>query len=100
MGAHSAEQSVLLEAEAIIHGQRRADYGGALESFDRVARLWAPLLGVEVTAEQVALCLIQLKVARALNGLRSGALHRDSVVDIAGYAGCLEMIAAERTEVA
>jgi hypothetical protein len=94
--ANAPTESVLLEAERIINGQRRDDYGGALESFTRIAELWQPLLGVEVSAEQVALCLIQLKVARALNGLKSRTLHRDSVVDIAGYAGCLEKIAAER----
>lgn len=89
-------ESVLQEAERIINGQRREDYGGALESFDRIGRLWAVVLGVEVSAEQVALCLIQLKVARAMQGISAGKLHRDSIVDIAGYAGCLEKIDEER----
>ena len=86
-----SEESVLQEAERIINGERRESYGGALESFDRIAKLWEPLLGVSVSAETVALCMIQLKVARYLNGQQ-----RDSIVDIAGYAGCLEKIARER----
>lgn len=83
--------SILTEAEALIHGDRRDDYGGPLESFTRVAELWTPILGWDITAEQVALCLIQLKVARYVNGAQ-----RDSLVDIAGYAGCLELIERER----
>jgi hypothetical protein len=85
------DESVLQEAERIINGERRESYGGALESFDRIAKLWEPILGGGVTAEQVALCMIQLKVARYLVGQQ-----RDSIVDIAGYAGCLEKIEKER----
>lgn len=77
-------ESILQEAERIINGQRRDDYGDVRESFELIAALWSPVVGVTVTAEQVALCMIQLKVARAMNGYQ-----RDSLVDIAGYAGCL-----------
>lgn len=88
---HARPESVLQEAQRIIHGQRRQDYGGPLDSFERIGKLWAPILGVDVTAEQVALCMIGLKIARAMQGF-----HRDSIVDIAGYAGCIELIQAER----
>lgn len=77
-------ESVLQEAERIINGQRRDDYGDVRESFQIIADLWSPILGTDVTGEQVALCMIQLKIARALQGYQ-----RDSIVDIAGYAGCL-----------
>lgn len=83
--------SILTEAEHIINGQRRDDYGEVLPSFQRIADLWSPILGVTVTPEQVALCMIQLKIARTLHGWT-----RDSVVDIAGYAGCLEKILREK----
>lgn len=86
----AVRQSVLEEAEAIINGERRDDYGGPLESFTRIARLWEPILGVEISPYDVALCLIQLKVARAVNGMQ-----RDSIVDIAGYAGCVELMKRE-----
>ena len=84
-------ESVLVEAERIINGQRAIDYGDTLDSFTRIGQLWSPVLGVEVTAEQVALCMVGLKVARAMNGY-----HRDSIVDIAGYAGCVERIQSQR----
>lgn len=77
------KESVCQEAHRIINGQRRTDYGGPKESFERIAALWSPVLGVEVKPEQVAICMIQLKVARAVNGWQ-----RDSLTDICGYAGC------------
>lgn len=85
------KESILQEADKIIHGQRREDYGGPLESFTRIAALWSPILGVEVSPDQVALCMIGLKIARAMNGMQ-----RDSLVDIAGYAGCIELMQDER----
>lgn len=85
--------NVLEEADNIINGQRRDDYGGPMESFTRIAKLWEPILGIEISPYDVALCLIQLKVARAVNGMQ-----RDSVVDIAGYAGCIELMKREEGE--
>lgn len=81
------KETVLQEAERIINGDRRADYGPAEESFNEIAGLWSVVLGQEVTGEQVALCMIMLKVSRFLS---SG--DRDSVVDLCGYAGLLEVI--------
>jgi hypothetical protein len=83
-------ENVLEEANRLIYGDRRKDYGDCTASFQRIADMWALVLGSEVSADQVALCLIQLKVARACNDADKGAvIKRDSIVDIAGYAGCL-----------
>jgi hypothetical protein len=46
------------------------------------------LLGVAVTPAQVALCLIDLKLAR----LTRDPSHLDSVVDVAGYAAILSEV--------
>lgn len=78
-------ETVLQEAERIVGGNRRQDYGGARGSFDKIAAVWAAILDVEVTGEQVALCMIGLKLIR-----ESHAHKRDNVVDIAGYARCIE----------
>lgn len=89
--------SYLAEADRIINGRGRGDYGGALESFSRIGRLWSEVLGQPVSAEEVALCLIQLKVARAINdSSQQRPIKRDSAVDIAGYAGLLEYIERDR----
>jgi hypothetical protein len=88
-------QSILAEAEEIINGPRRQEYGGVYESFSRIARKWSVTLDADVTPEQVALCMVDLKTVRALQGY-----HRDSIVDIAGYAGCVEKIQDERVQLA
>ena len=66
--------------------ERRAAYGRADESFHRIAVLWGDVLGYQVTPQQVASCMIMLKVARLLAPTRDGSHDEDSVVDIQGYA--------------
>ena len=84
-------ESVAQEAERLINGEKRDDYGGALKSFSRIAELWSPILDVTVTPEQVAFCMVQLKIARWLNGQQ-----RDSLVDAIGYVALVEHIERER----
>ena len=59
--------------------------------FERVAVRWSQVLGVRVTARQVAVCLIDLKLARLTHDPR----HLDSITDIAGYAGCLAEVRSD-----
>lgn len=73
---------ILDTAQNIINGDRRDDYGSARQSFETIAALWAPVLGREVTAVEVSLCMVGLKVARAL----AGPEKRDSWIDMCGYA--------------
>lgn len=70
------------KAGELISGQRADDYGDATESFRRIAVIWSAILGVKVTAEQVAACMIGLKLGR----LSNETSHEDSWVDIIGYA--------------
>lgn len=73
---------ILMCASTLVDGDRRASYGDARESFDRLAALWSATLGVQVTSAQVALCLTQLKISR----LCVSPDHLDSWIDLAGYA--------------
>jgi hypothetical protein len=77
--------SVLDEAAVLVYGDRQEAYGDAHETFSRIALIWEAVLGTPVTPIQVACCMVGLKMAR----LFASPLHRDSVVDIAGYAACL-----------
>ena len=88
------DPTLLQEADSIIKGERQESYGKAFESFTRIGKLWEQVLGIPVSPEQVALCLVQLKVSRAV----SSPMHRDSWLDIAGYAGCWELIQKGREE--
>lgn len=87
------EQTVLGEAANLIYGDRMEQYGNAKDNFTDIGKLWEPILGIDVSAEEVALCLLQLKVARAINDTRlDRPIKRDTIVDLAGYAGCIEKI--------
>lgn len=63
-------------------------YGSPQLLFENVAKRWSLTLGIEVSAAQVVLCLIELKLAR----LNCNSKHHNSMVDIAGYAGILNEI--------
>ncbi len=71
---------VLTQADKLVNGARAAEYGDAKQNFEDIAKLWSVLLETEVTAQQVALCMIAVKSAR----LMKSASH-DSWVDICGY---------------
>lgn len=79
--------NVLEEAESLINGERQQQYGGATESFTRIADLWASYLDVDVSPLDVTNMMILLKVSRAHD-----EYHRDSYVDIAGYAALGERL--------
>lgn len=83
-----SKENILEEANRITSVDRRKEYGDVKQSFATIARLWSTVLGFPVTPMQVSLCMIQLKIARQMNGHK-----RDSLVDIAGYARTAEMIA-------
>lgn len=103
---YKSPNSILMEAESIINGERRKDYGPVTESFQQLADFWTTYIErhvrkriessdlgevlpgfVKLTPQDVANLMILMKVSRAQNGF-----HRDSYVDIAGYAGCAEKI--------
>ena len=80
-------ESILFEAHNLVHGVRGEDYGHPYEDFSRTAKIWSAILGVDVTPEQVALCMIGVKMSRECNKPK-----RDNRVDIAGYAEALDMV--------
>ena len=65
--------------------QRNAAYGDPVASFEIIAARWSLTLGQTITPTQVALCMIDLKLAR----LGHDPTHRDSVIDVIGYAALL-----------
>ncbi|AHJ88550.1 hypothetical protein Jolie1_050 [Mycobacterium phage Julie1] len=83
---------LLKEAGAAISGDRERDYGSARDGFARTGRLIAAILDLdEITAEQVALILAALKISR----LAQNTGHRDSWLDLIGYAALGGDIAAD-----
>lgn len=73
------------EASRIVrNGERQAIYGHPNQDFKRTAGMWSALLDIEITPEDVALMMGILKMSR----LRSSPGHKDSVIDLIGYAIC------------
>lgn len=79
----SENGKILLEAHALINGERQKQYGPPQACFHKIARLWSIYLEKDITPADVANLMILLKIARQAQGTGSG----DSYVDIAGYAG-------------
>ena len=77
-------EALLKETASIVAARRKA-YGDATTLFEQIAKRWSLTIGVEIAAAQVALCLIDLKLAR----LSTDPAHADSIMDVAGYAACL-----------
>lgn len=75
----------LREAAKIISGDRNKQYGSPEDNFERTAKIWSVILGIEISNEDVAMMMVGLKVARYAS--KSG-FQPDTWVDIAGYAGC------------
>lgn len=82
-------ENICQEADRIVQGARQKAYGHPAQDFSRTGALWATILGLaEVTPVQVALCMAALKISR----LCETPDHRDSLVDLAGYARTIELI--------
>lgn len=87
------EESILDEAKRIVHGDRGENYGHPFEDFSRTAKIWSAILDVYVSPEQVALCMIGLKISREVNRPK-----RDNIVDGAGYFETLDMVKTEKAK--
>ncbi len=79
--------SLLVEAAAAIE-TRGSAYGPADQLFQSVAARWRQVIGVPVTPSHVVLCLMDLKLVRLIHDPG----HRDSQVDVAGYAALLREV--------
>lgn len=78
---------ILAEADRLVHSDRNKSYGEPTGNFENTAALWntqfSHKLKEPFTATDVALALIQLKLARIISSPK-----RDNWADILGYAAC------------
>lgn len=70
------------KAKEIINGARQENYGKPEKNFNQIASYWSLYLDHDVSATDVALMMVLMKLAR----LQNKPDHEDSWIDIAGYA--------------
>lgn len=86
-------QEIADYAVSLVCGDRQDDYGHPLDDFTRAGKIWEAILGVPVSAEQVSLCMVGVKIAREVNHKKM-----DNAVDGIGYFLTLTMVQQERAE--
>ena len=74
-------KDILKEANELIAGDRHKDYGDKVENHNNIAKLWSAYIGIEITAHDVAIMMVLLKIART----KLGAVSRDTYIDMSAY---------------
>ena len=73
---------ILNRASVLVQGQREKDYGDKKENHNNIAKLWSAYLGISVTAHDVALMMVLLRMART----KLGKVSRDTYIDMSAYS--------------
>jgi hypothetical protein len=89
---------VLLEAHNLITGDRHNAYAHPLEDYTQTRDIFEALCGVSLTVEQAILFMVSVKLSRLRTAMSEGRWAHDTVVDTAGYIGCLAMVNAKLQE--
>lgn len=85
--ASSPREILLEQARQIVTQDRNSAYGNPEDNFRDIANLWSAYWRGRVgdfTPMDVAMFMVLMKTAR----LKNNQIHRDSLLDIAGYAAC------------
>lgn len=75
-------RKALNEAADLIDSDRNAIYGEPGENMARIAALWSDFMGVQFTSTDVVAFMALVKLSR----IAKTPDHRDSWIDLAGYA--------------
>lgn len=81
-GANTPEENILTEAAKITAADRQLIYGSPKENWTRTAEIFNAMTGLKLTPAQAVQMAVAVKLAR----LQNAPNHRDSLVDLAGYA--------------
>ncbi len=82
-------ETILQEAQNLVHGPRQAAYGHPIDDYTRTGRIWGAILGIpDIDPRLCAVMMGGVKMSREVNKHK-----RDNLVDLAGYAECANMIA-------
>ena len=84
---------ILKEADAIVHGPRNDAYGHPIDDYTRVVEIFRMISGAKLTPADGALFMVAVKLARLAHNMKAGYIHRDSLIDAAGYLWVFAQIA-------
>lgn len=76
----SIDPTVAVDAIRLVDGDRNEKYGPPEENLQRIADMWSGYLSIPVTAEDVALMMVLVKISRSRAGY-----SRDNAVDGVAY---------------
>ena len=85
--------TIASHAAALVTGDRADTYGHPLDDFHRTGLMWGAILGVDVSAEQVALMMVALKISRECHTPHP---TNDNIVDGVGYLLTHALVVEER----
>ena len=74
-------KEILTKANSLISKDREKDYGDKVKNHENIAKLWSAYKGIEITAHDVAVMMVLLKIART----KLGAVSKDTYIDMAAY---------------
>ena len=74
-------KDILKEANSLISKDREKDYGDKVKNHENIAKLWSAYKGIEITAHDVAVMMVLLKIARS----KLGAVSKDTYIDMSAY---------------
>ena len=74
-------EEILNKAASLVSGDRAKQHGDYTQQHKRVASLWSAYLNTPISAQEVAFCMVLLKISRD----ELGALNTDDGVDASAY---------------
>lgn len=73
---------ILQTAEKLVNGNRDRTHGDKAVNHKNIASLWSSYLEVKITAKDVAILMVLLKLART----KAGEHNIDDYIDACGYS--------------
>tara|TARA_R100000315_G_C5105371_1_gene60273 strand:+ start:82 stop:351 length:270 start_codon:yes stop_codon:yes gene_type:complete len=74
-------EEILNKAASLVSGDRAKQHGDYTQQHRRVAELWSSYLKTPITAQEVAFCMVLLKISRD----ELGSPNPDDGVDASAY---------------
>jgi len=75
----------------LVNVDRQRDYSHPLDNFTKISKIWSAILDIEISPEQVALCMVGVKIARETHAPKD-----DNIVDGVGYFLTLAKVKEEK----